>query len=83
MRLSIELSPEQHYQIKAMAALQGKTIRDLVLDRIFNQQKEEDVAWEEFMALLGKRIANVRAGKLSARTPHEIAQEVLRRNNAI
>ena len=33
-RLSVDVSPEEHRQIKAFAALQGKTIREFVLDCI-------------------------------------------------
>ena len=83
MRLSIELSPEQHRQIKAMAALQGKSIKDLVLDKIFEKQKDEDAAWEELMDLLHERIKHAENGGISNRTPEQIAQDVLKRNNAL
>ena len=33
MRLSIEITREQHKKLKATAAMQGKSIRDYVLDR--------------------------------------------------
>ncbi|MDE0214542.1 MAG: antitoxin [Deltaproteobacteria bacterium] len=32
-RLSIELTPEQHQQLKAIAALQGQTLKDYILER--------------------------------------------------
>lgn len=35
-RLSIELTPEQHNAIKAMALLEGMNMKELVIDRIFN-----------------------------------------------
>jgi len=34
MRLSIEVSPEQHQQLKAVAALSGKSIKAYVLERV-------------------------------------------------
>ena len=80
MRLSIEISPEQHQQIKMMAALQGKSIKELVLGRIFDVK--EDPAWEELMSLLHDRIAEAKNGELSDKTPHQIAQKVLARKNA-
>ena len=33
-RLSVDVSPEEHHRIKAYAALQGKTIREFVLECI-------------------------------------------------
>lgn len=33
MRLSIEITREQHRYLKAIAALQGQTIKDYVLER--------------------------------------------------
>ena len=63
-----------------MAALQGKSIKELVLDRIFDV-KEED-AWEELMSLLHDRIMEAKNGEVSDKTPHQIAQEFLARKNA-
>ncbi len=80
MRLSIEISTEQHCQIKAMAALKGKTIKDLVLEKIFDKAKGTDTAWEELMSFLDKRIAHAENGGISTKTPNQIAKEVLRRN---
>ena len=34
MRLSIEVTPEQHQRLKAVAALGGQSIKDYVLDRV-------------------------------------------------
>lgn len=34
-RLTIDISPEQHKSLKAMAALEGKTIRQYALERLF------------------------------------------------
>ena len=34
MRLSIEVTPEQHQRLKAVAALRGQSIKDYVLDRV-------------------------------------------------
>ena len=40
-RLSIEVTPEQHQLLKAMAALQGKSIKDFILDKILPQEEAE------------------------------------------
>ena len=39
-RLSIDLTPEQHQQIKALAALQGKSMKDFILGKLFSSKKE-------------------------------------------
>ena len=39
-RLTIELSGDQKQQIKALAALQGKTIKDYILDRALPESSE-------------------------------------------
>lgn len=39
-RLTIDVSGEEKQQIKALAALQGKTLKDYVLDRVLPNTKE-------------------------------------------
>lgn len=39
MRLSIEITAEQHKKLKAIAALQGKSIKDYVLEKSLPQNK--------------------------------------------
>ena len=36
-RLSIEVSEAEHHEIKALAALSGKTIRQFILDKVFGK----------------------------------------------
>ena len=36
-RLSIELTPEQHNAIKAMALLEGMNIKEFVVNKVFDQ----------------------------------------------
>lgn len=67
-----------------MAALQGKSIKDLVLERLFgNHEEEEDVAWNELMIFLKKRITHAENEGVSDKTLDQIANEVLKRNNAL
>ncbi len=77
-RLSIDLSAEQHKRIKAMAVVQGKTIKDLVLGKIF-AESEDDTAWQELLSLLDDRISEVEQGGISTKTPDQIAETVLLR----
>ena len=75
-RLSIDLTPEQHQKIKAVAALQGKSIKEYVLAQILPASSDEDMALSELETLLDERIKSVRAGKISKKSVEEIFQEV-------
>jgi len=39
-RLSIEIDPEQHRQIKTLATFEGMTIKEFILRRTLSSQKE-------------------------------------------
>ena len=43
-RLTIDISPEQHQSLKAMAALEGKTIRQYALERLFPRKNPRAAA---------------------------------------
>ena len=58
-RLSIELTTEQNQQIKTLAAMQGKSIKDFILEKLFPIQAnshEDQKAWQELQAVNGNRI---------------------------
>jgi uncharacterized protein (DUF1778 family) len=46
-RLSIDLTPEQHQKIKAIAAMQGKSIKEYVLNQILPTSSDEEMALHE------------------------------------
>jgi hypothetical protein len=77
-RLSIELTAEQHQQVKAMAALSGSSIRDYVVTRLFPPSPDEEAALRELEALLNKRVTAAEAGAISSRTVEDIFQDVYR-----
>ncbi len=77
-RLSIELTAEQHQQVKAMAALSGTSIRDYVVTRLFPLSSDEEAALRELEALLDKRLKAAEAGAISSRTVENIFQDVYR-----
>lgn len=54
-RLSIEVSPNQHKQIKAMAALEGKSIKDFIIEKVLPSD-EENQAMNELKRFLKKRM---------------------------
>lgn len=74
-RLSIDLTPEQHQKIKAVAALQGKSIKEYVLAQILPTSSDEDMALNELETLLDERIKSARTGKISKKSVEEIFQE--------
>ena len=79
-RLSIDLTPEQHQRIKAVAALKGKSIKEYVLAQILPTSSDEDTALNELETLLDERIKSARVGKISKKSVEEIFQEVYNEN---
>lgn len=77
-RLSIDISAEEHRQIKAMAALQGKSIKELVLGRLFDDSNNDDQEWRDFLALLKERVSSAQDQEPIRSTLSEIASEYLR-----
>lgn len=77
-RISIDVSDEQHQKIKAMAALQGKSIKNFMLDRTLGTRgsSDEDKALAELEALLDERINHAQQGKVSKRSVTDVFQEV-------
>jgi uncharacterized protein (DUF1778 family) len=67
-RISIDVTNAQHQKLKALAALQGKSIKEFVLERTLGA----DDADAQLDAFLDKRLAQVDAGKPSKRTVTEI-----------
>jgi hypothetical protein len=80
MRLSIEVTPEQHQRLKAAAALQGKSIKDYVLERTL-PDFEEQAALQELETFLKPRIEAAENGKFSTKSVDEIFDEVEQEEN--
>ena len=76
-RLTIDITSQQHQSLKALAALQGKTIKQYTLERLFPVDDGDDQAWQELETLLRTRIDAGLAGKVSAKSVHEILDEEL------
>lgn len=79
-RLIIDVSGEQHQKIKTLAALQGKTMRDYVLDRLF--PKGESQSWEELKELLLARIEEAENSPAADKTFEQLTQEIIRKSKA-
>lgn len=76
-RLTIDITEQQHQSLKAMTALQGKTIKQYALERLFPGDADADQAWQALQVLLRQRVDNALAGKVSDKDVHQILEEEL------
>ncbi len=76
-RLTIDITDQQHQSLKALAALQGKTIKQYALERLFPGDGDDDPAFQELKALLAVRISEGLAGKVSVKRISDILDEEL------
>lgn len=75
-RLSIELTAEEHKKVKAVAAMQGRSIRDYVLERILPSPKD-DLALQELGTFLAPRIRDAKKGNVLSSSAKKIFEEAL------
>jgi len=79
-RLSIEVTPEQHQLLKAMAALQGKSIKDFILDKILPQEVAEQAqsySAQQLETLLQQRLQSARRGDYSEQSVTDIFEQAI------
>ena len=81
-RLTIDITEQQHQALKASAALQGKTIKDYAIERLFPTPGTEEQALEELRALLEQRLAEAQRGELSTRSITQVASEAAQSGRA-
>lgn len=79
-RLSIDITPEEHTKLKAIAALKGQSIKDYVLDRTLGEtpalaDMTEAEAFKALSDFLQPRIEQARRGKLSTKSIADIRHE--------
>lgn len=79
-RLSIEVTPEQHQRLKAVAALQGKSIKEYVLERALPplpdvSSMSEEEAINKLEEFLNPRIEAARKGQFSSRSVEQIFED--------
>lgn len=68
-RISIDVSPEEHRKLKAIAALKGKTIKDYLLEgKIDFGRDDPQDALAELEALLDERISHHGQSALKGRS---------------
>ena len=81
-RLTIDITGQQHQSLKALAALQGKTIKQYVLERLFPGDTDAERALEELKTLMSMRVNEGLAGRLSTKTVGEILDEEISEGRA-
>ena len=69
------MTDQQHHSLKALSALQDKSIKQYALERLF--PGDADPAWNELKTLLTTRINEGLAGNVSAKSISEILDEEL------
>jgi uncharacterized protein (DUF1778 family) len=74
-RLTIDITEQQHQALKATAALEGKTIKQFTLERLFNTEKS-DIS--EIRALLAERVAQAQRGEVIKGSISDIAEQAIR-----
>ncbi len=79
MRLSIEITKNQHQQLKASAALQGQSIKSYVLARVL-PNSEEQRALHELETFLKPRVEAARNNQHSNKSVENIFDDVQREN---
>ncbi len=80
-RISIDVTPEEHQKLKALAALKGRSIKDYVIERTLGMERDmsEEAALKELEVLLDGRIRAAEAGAVSRRTVGEIFKDATRK----
>lgn len=79
-RISIDVTTQEHQKLKAMAALQGKSIKDYVIERTLglDAATSEATALKELEVFLDTRIRSAQNGAVSQRTVGDIFRNVYR-----
>jgi hypothetical protein len=69
-RISIDVTSDEHQKLKAMAALQGKSIKDYVIERTLGAtgDAEQEMALKALESLLDARIRGAKNGGTNLRT---------------
>jgi hypothetical protein len=81
-RLTIEITDQQHQSIKAMAALQGKSIKEYAMQRLLPLTADEEKAMQELEAFLKPRIEAAERGDVVSASVHSIFEETLAKTDS-
>ncbi|MCF4166395.1 antitoxin [Zavarzinia compransoris] len=80
-RLSIDLTTQEHQRLKAVAALNGQTIKEFVLSRTLKDVPDvaamsEDEAMQTLADFLKSRVEQVKAGETVGIPPGDLLKHV-------
>ena len=75
MRLSIEVTHEQHQQVKDLATQCGKTIDEYILDSVLPVDERKEI--RKLGDLLMLRLEAAKRGAVSTKTVDEILEDTL------
>ena len=83
-RLSIDISPEEHQKLKAIAALKGQSIKDYVLGRALGDTPaldgmDEDEAFKALANFLEPRVEQAHRSQHSGKSVEDIRREERKR----
>ncbi len=86
MRLSLDITQEQHKRLKVVAALNGQTMKDYVLSRVFSETsaqedlvQEDDKALRQLEAFLAPRLEEAKQGKYVGKSVMQIAEATIKK----
>jgi hypothetical protein len=81
-RLTIDVTDQQHQALKAMAALEGKSIKQYAIERLFPATSDEELAMQELKVLLQARLADAERGDVVELSATDIAEAEFRKTGA-
>ena len=76
-RLTIEITEQQHQSIKALAAMQGKSIKEYAMQRLLPLSADEEKAMQELEEFLKPRIEAAERGEVVSTSVMAIFKETL------
>ncbi len=76
-RLTIEITDQEHQNIKALAAMQGKSIKEYAMQRLLPLTADEEKAMQELDAFLTPRIKAAERGEVVSTSVMAIFKETL------
>lgn len=75
-RLTIEIEPEQHRQIKTLATFSGMTIKEFILSKTLGPQRSETVDVTDRLMGSAKNAARLRAAIATPDSEHRVFESV-------
>ena len=76
-RLTIEITDQQHQNIKALAAMQGKSIKEYAMQRLLPLTADEEKAMQELEEFFTPRIEAAERGEVVSTSVMAIFKETL------